>query len=78
MERALPSELAGFTRYTGIPNTSDSKSYFASAAEAAKRCQKDPRCVGLSAQRLFYGTLGTPATVAGRTGEEACFLRKSS
>lgn len=77
MDRTLPATLPGFVRHTGIPNTSEFNPYFAKTAEAIARCQKDPRCVGLSAQRLFYGTLGTPTTVVGRVGEEGCFLKAS-
>ncbi len=75
-ERVLPAKApTGFVRCAGIPNTTQFKSYFAEVAEAVARCVGDPRCVGVSAQRLFYGPVGTPATVKGRAGEEACFMR---
>lgn len=78
-DRTLPNIIPmGFVRYAGIPNTSESKSYFASVAEAIKRCQKDTRCVGLSNQRLFYGTLGFPTIVPGRLDENECFMRASN
>ena len=75
-QRSLPATVpAGFVRSTGIPNTSSSKPYFSTTAEALRRAIADPRCVGISAQRLFYGTVGNPATVVGRAGEDECFLR---
>ncbi len=75
MERALPKEIpTGFVAKSGVPNAS-SKPYFSTTAEAVSRCLKDPRCVGLSSQRLFFGELGTPTTVPGRSGETGCILR---
>jgi hypothetical protein len=69
-DRGLPSsDVAGFKRYTGIPNTSTFKSYFASAAEALERCRRDPRCVGISATRMFYGPVSHPTLVPGPVGE---------
>ena len=66
MERSLPKHHPGFTLVTGIPNTA-SKSYFASSAEAWRRCVGDPKCVGMSAQRLFYGDC--TSIIPGRPGE---------
>ncbi len=75
-ERLLPSQAPpGFSVRTGIPNTSNTKPYFAETKEAIERCVGDPRCVGVSAQRMFYGPVGTPATIGGRKGEETCFMR---
>lgn len=63
--RGLPNQATGFVPCKGIPNTPTSKPYFASIAEAIERCRKDPNCVGISDERLFYGTLGTPAFLTG-------------
>jgi hypothetical protein len=77
-DRALPAEIPkGFVRSTGIPNTSSSKSYFAETTEAVARCVADPRCIGVSAQRLFYGKGGAP-TIVGRPGESESFIRVSN
>lgn len=76
--RGLPLPPPGFQQCTGIPNTVVTKSYFATTAEALARCVADPHCVGMSAQRLFYGAVGTPATVVGRPGEDACLLRTAA
>ncbi len=76
LERVLPAKApTEFVRCAGIPNTTQSKPYFAEVAEAVARCVGDPSCVGVSAQRLFYGPVGVPATVKGRGGEEVCFMR---
>jgi hypothetical protein len=76
-DRTLPSkEPKGFVRSTGIPNTSSSTSYFAATADAVARCDRDAKCIGVSAQRMFYGTVGTPAMVAGRAGETESFVRQ--
>ncbi len=74
-ERGLPQEAVGFKRHTGIPNTSTFKSYFATAAEALERCRRDPRCVGISANRTFYGPMGHPALVPGPAGEGECLTK---
>jgi hypothetical protein len=75
-DRTLPTETpSGFVRSTGIPNTASSKPYFAAVSEAVARCVADPKCVGVSGQRLFYGTPGFPTTVPGRAGEKSCFIR---
>ncbi len=63
--RGLPPHAIGFMQCTGIPNTPTSKPYFASTAEAIERCRKDPACVGVSDERLFYGPLKTPALLTG-------------
>ncbi len=65
----------GFSRMTGVPNTPHSKSFFSDAATAVARATGDPLCVGISAQRLFYGPVGHPRIVPGRVGEDACFIR---
>lgn len=59
--RGLPSQAMGFVLCKGIPNTPTSKPYFASTSEALERCRKDPKCIGLTDERLFYGTPGTPS-----------------
>jgi hypothetical protein len=63
--RRLPESATGFVRCTGIPNTPTSKPYFASVSEALDRCRKDPTCVGISDQRIFYGPFGTPTLHTG-------------
>ena len=74
--RGLPAKIpVGFVKVTGIPNTSQSKSYFADGATAVARCAADPLCMGVSGQRLFYGDVGTPAIVRGRSGEEVSYIR---
>lgn len=68
----------GFVRSTGVPNTTISKAYFASATESVARCAADPKCVGVSGQRMFYGSVGNPAIVQGRPGEGGSFLRSAT
>ena len=83
-QRALPTgPIAGFARVAGIPNTPNTKSYFASAAEAIQRCRSDPNCIGVSAQRMFYrsdvGSTGQPVrieTMKGRPGEDAAYVKR--
>jgi hypothetical protein len=75
-DRTLPAETpSGFVRSTGIPNTTSSKPYFATVTEAVTRCVADPKCVGISNQRMFYGPVGNPAIVPGRLGESGSILR---
>lgn len=81
--RALPTGLiTGFARVAGVPNTPNTKSYFASAAEAIQRCRADANCIGVSAQRMFYrpdvGSAGHPGRIEitkGRPGEEASYVK---
>lgn len=76
-DRVLPTQAPpGFTKITGVPNTTESKPFFADVSAAVSRCAGDPRCVGVSAQRLFYGTVGMPATIVGRSGEDESFVRE--
>jgi hypothetical protein len=82
--RALPTGLIpGFARVAGVPNTSNTKSYFASAADAISRCAADPNCVGVSAQRMFFredvgssgGGASRIAIIKGRQGEDAAYVK---
>ena len=78
--RTLPTGLiAGFARVAGVPNTPNTKSYFASAVDAIQRCREDQRCIGVSAQRMFYrsdvGSAGRVDIVPGRPGEDAAYMK---
>ena len=76
-DRILPAQTPpGFVKITGVPNTAESKPFFADVSVAVSRCAGDPRCVGVSAQRLFYGAVGTPATTVGRSGENESLVRE--
>ncbi len=81
--------IPGFARVAGVPNTSNTKSYFASAADAISRCAGDPNCLGVSAQRMFFkedvgsggrsgdsgGGNSRIGIVKGRQGEDAAYVK---
>jgi hypothetical protein len=76
-ERTLvaPEEISGFVKQSGVPNTSQVTPYFAAFETALKRCEKDPNCKGLSAFRMFYGTVKKGSGIS-LQGEDWSFVKK--
>jgi hypothetical protein len=65
-------------KITGVPMGAEGRPYFGDPQEAIRRCRENPACVGVSAQRLFYGSKDACRSHApGRSGETHIYVKLS-